>query len=111
MASNTHLAKGLLFGFISGAIIGGIAALLTAPKSGKELRGDLRQKSSELAGDVETYLRDAQEKAKTLINEGKERSSRLISDAKRRAASLLEDAESVLSSARSKSAGDGGHAA
>ena len=35
-------SKGLLFGFLAGGVIGAVLALLYAPKSGKELRKDIR---------------------------------------------------------------------
>jgi gas vesicle protein len=94
--------RNLLVGFLSGAVLGGIIALLYAPKPGKELRGDLRRKGGEFAEDIEEYLQDAQDKARTIINEGKERSSALISDAKRKAESLLQDAEHIMTDARSR---------
>lgn len=105
MSSNS--SKNLLIGFLSGAVVGGIVALLTAPKSGKELRADLRSKSGELAEDIEEYLHDAQEKARIIINEGKEKSSALISEAKRKADSLLKDAEGIFSDAKSRVSGEG----
>ncbi len=106
--SEDRMAKGLLVGFISGAVVGGVLALLYAPKSGKELRQDLKKKSEELADDVEVYLRDAQSKAKTLINEGKEKSAHLISDAKVKAEGLLKEAEQVLADAKHKVAEESG---
>lgn len=103
--SDDRMAKGLMIGFLSGAVVGGVIALLYAPKSGKELRSDLKKKGEEIAEDVEEYLKDAQVKAKSLINEGKEKSAHLISDARQKAESLLHDAENILSDAKKK-AGD-----
>lgn len=70
MSDNT--TRNLLIGFLSGAVVGGVIALLYAPKPGKELRSDLKRKGGELAEDIEEYLQEAQDKARTLINEGKE---------------------------------------
>jgi gas vesicle protein len=92
----------LLLGFLSGALVGGIVALLYAPKPGKELRDDLLKKGGDIADDLEVYIQDAQEKAKIIINEGKEKSTALISDAKKRADTLLQDAEGILTGARQK---------
>lgn len=97
-----NATRNLMLGFFSGALVGGIFALLYAPKPGVELRGDLRKKGGELTGDIEEYLQDAQEKAKTIINEGKEKSGALIVEAKRRADGLLKDAEHILSGAKQK---------
>lgn len=100
--SNDKLAKGLLVGFLSGAVVGGVLALLYAPKPGRELREDIRRKGGELAGDVEGFLRDAQMKSKELINEGRQVSTSLINDAKAKADSLLKDAETMLADAKKR---------
>ncbi len=100
--------RNLLVGFLSGAAIGGIIALLYAPKPGKELRSDLRRKGGEFAEDIEGYLQEAQDKARIIINDGKEKSSALINDAKRKADTLLQDAEHILSDARTRVTQEGG---
>ena len=99
--------KGLLFGFISGALVGGLVALLYAPKPGKELRGELLKKSGELADDLEDYMQDAQSKARDIINEGKDKSSALIVEAKEKADGLLKDAETIMQGAKQKVGGEG----
>ena len=45
--NNSNNAKGFLFGFLAGGAVGAIVALLTTPKSGKEFRGEIKQKSGE----------------------------------------------------------------
>lgn len=100
--SNDKLAKGLLVGFLSGAVVGGVLALLYAPKPGRELREDIRRKGGEFAGDVEGFLRDAQMKSKELINEGRQVSTSLINDAKAKADTLLKDAETMLADAKKR---------
>ena len=45
MADDNGVGKGLLLGFLTGSIVGAITALLYAPKPGRELRGDIREKS------------------------------------------------------------------
>jgi gas vesicle protein len=79
--------------------------LLFAPKSGRELRQDIKNKSDEYLDDAERYVADARTKAKDLINEGKKRSERLISDAKTKSDELLKDAEKIFSDAKSKASG------
>lgn len=96
------MAKGLIVGFLAGGVVGAMVALLYAPKSGKELRGDIKRKSAELADEAEEYLESAKQKATQLINEGKEKSNQLISDAKHKAQSLFKDAEKILSDAKTK---------
>ncbi len=96
------LGKGLLIGFLTGAAVGSIIALLFAPKSGRELREDIKNKSQDLMGDAEQYLSNAKEKANQLINEGKKKSERLVADTKEKVDELLGEAEKILSDAKDK---------
>lgn len=72
MASDENgMGKGLLVGFLTGAAVGSLIALLFAPKSGKELREDIKSKSQEFMDDADKYIANAKDKASELINEGK----------------------------------------
>lgn len=95
-------SAGFLLGFLAGAVIGGIAALLYAPVPGKELRADIKNRASDVIDDTEEYVSAAKNKAVEIINEGKKKSEILISEAKKRSESLLGDAEKILSDARNK---------
>ena len=75
--------KGFLIGFLAGGAIGTLVALLTAPKSGKELRGDIKQKSEEYFDEAERYLADAKNKASELINDAKSKSQDILNAAGR----------------------------
>lgn len=99
---NEGMAKGLLIGLLAGGVIGAIIALLYAPKSGKELRADIKKKTGEVMEDAEQYLEVAKSKAVDIINEGKKKSEQLISDAKKHAGTLLADAEKILATAKGK---------
>jgi gas vesicle protein len=102
MSRENNIGKGLLIGFIAGGAIGAIFGMLYAPKSGKELRDDLKMKSNEYLDEADKYVAEAKDRAKELINEGRKRSEKLIIDAKTKSAELLKDAEKVFSDARSK---------
>ena len=104
MSEERGMAKGLFIGFLAGGVVGGIIALLYAPKSGKELRSDIRQRKDEMLDDAEEYLDIAKHKAQDLINEGKKRSEELVSEAKKKAGNLLEDANKILNVAKEKTA-------
>ena len=93
---------GFLIGFLAGAVVGGIVALLYAPKPGKELRADIKNKAGEAIDNAEEYVSAAKHKAVDIINEGKKKSEVLITEAKKRAESLLGDAEKILTDVRSK---------
>lgn len=106
---NDGMAKGLIIGFIAGSVVGAVLALLYAPKSGRELRADIKQKTGELVDDAEEYLQRARKRATEIINEGKQRSQVLIDDARKRAETLLDDAERILSDARAKGGSEEPH--
>ena len=74
MSEEKGVAKGLFLGFLAGGIVGSVLALLYAPKSGKELRQDIKNKKEEILDDAEEYLDIAKHKAQDIINEGKKRS-------------------------------------
>jgi gas vesicle protein len=50
----TDLILGLGIGFFAGVLVGGVTALLLAPESGEELRGQIRVK----AGEGGQYIKD-----------------------------------------------------
>ena len=97
--------KGLLIGLLAGGAIGALLGILFAPKSGRELREEIKNKSDEYIDDAEKYIADARTKAKDLINEGKKRSEKLISDAKIKSDELLKDAEKIFNDAKLKASG------
>lgn len=102
MAQENHLGKGVLIGFITGGALGAALALLYAPKTGKELRAEIRTKSDEYLDEADKYIAEAKHKAIDLINDGKKKSEKLIKDAKAKSDELIKDAEKVLEEARSK---------
>ena len=103
MAHENNFGKGLILGFLAGGAIGAAFALLYAPKSGKELREEIKSKSDDYLDDAEKYLAEAKDKAMNLINDGKKKSENLISDAKVKADKLMKDAEKVFQDAKVKS--------
>ena len=96
------MSKGLLIGLLAGSVLGAVIALLYAPKPGKELRADIKNRAGEMMDDAEEYINVAKTKAVEIINEGKKRSESLITEAKKRAESLLGDAEKILSDAKDR---------
>src|SRR6266404_3153381 len=96
------LAKGLFIGFLAGSVIGAIAALLYAPKSGRELRTDIKRKAADIAEDATQYVKAARAKTFEVMNEGKTRSEQLVNDAKEKADHILGSAEKVLTGIRER---------
>ena len=99
---NSGMLKGLIIGVLAGGAVGALVALLYAPKSGRELRADIKEKADGLMDGAEEYLSAAKSKAGEIVSDAKKRSDQLITDAKHKADSLLEDADKVISDARSK---------
>ncbi|HCA42746.1 MAG TPA: gas vesicle protein [Bacteroidetes bacterium] len=95
-------AKGFLLGMLAGGVIGSVIALLYAPKSGRELRADIKLKKDEFLDDTSEFMDIAKERANNLINEGKKKSEKLISDAKEKANTLITDANKILTDAKEK---------
>jgi len=102
MENDNNAGKGLLIGLLAGGAIGAVLGLLFAPKSGKELRNDIRIRTDEYLDDADRYIADARTKAKDLINDGKKKSEKIISDAKTKSDELLKDAEKVFNDAKAK---------
>ena len=102
MGQAENFRKGLFIGILTGGALGAALALLYAPKSGKELRQDIRDKSDEYLDEAEKYIAEAKDKAIDLINEGKKRSEKLIKDAKDKSDQLLKDAEKLFHEAKGK---------
>jgi gas vesicle protein len=105
---NRGLTKGLLIGFLAGGVVGALAALLYAPKSGKELRADIKRKANDIAEGASDYIQTARTKSVEIVNEGKERSDQLIAETKEKAEHLLGNAEKVLSGIRQRAAEEPG---
>jgi gas vesicle protein len=99
---NDGMLKGLVIGLLAGGAIGAVVALLYAPKSGKELRADIKEKAGDLMEDAEQAIQHAKDRAGEIVSDAKRRSETLMSDAKRKADTLLEDADKVLIDARQR---------
>jgi len=61
----------IAIGAIVGAAAGIIAGMLTAPKSGKETRADLRDKASELKANAARRTEAAESRAEEVVNDVK----------------------------------------
>ena len=98
--------KGFVLGAIIGGAVGAITALLLAPKSGKELRQDIAQKSGELYNKAEEIFSNVESSVSgtvgNVINEGKIKAERIISTAKNQAGNLMEKAEAMIHEAKAK---------
>ena len=89
-------AKSFFGGLIAGAVLGGLTGILFAPKSGRELRQDISDKSGELLDDTNRLLDNAKEKASEIISDAKGKAESLLADAKKKVESLTNDAETYI---------------
>ena len=102
MSQDNGYVKGLFIGLLAGGAVGALVALLYAPKSGKELRKDIKTKTDEYYDETEKFIADAKVKAKDMMNEGKKRSEQIIATAKVKSEELLKNAERIFTEAKSK---------
>jgi gas vesicle protein len=100
--NNDGMLRGLVIGLLAAGAVGAIVALLYAPKSGKELRADIKERADDLVEGADEYVHAAKSKAGEIVSEAKKRSDQLISDAKKKADTLLVDADRIISDARQK---------
>lgn len=105
MDQKDNMVKGLLVGFLAGSAIGAVLALLYAPKSGREFRADIKQRTGDLLEDAESYARSARERASEVMSDAKRRSDQLITEAQKKASTLIGDADKLLTGARQKAGG------
>jgi gas vesicle protein len=102
MSSNNNNVKGFILGFLAGGSIGAIVALLTTPKSGKELRGDIKQKSGEYFDEADRYYTETKNKAGEIINEGRRKYATIMNDIKSKPGEIINDAEQLYNDAKAK---------
>jgi gas vesicle protein len=98
--SVNNLSKGLLLGVLAGGAVGAIVTLLTTPKSGKEFRSDIKQKSNEYLDATDKYLTNTKTKAHKMFNEGKRKSSLIIKDLKSGPDGILKETQQVIEDAK-----------
>ena len=62
----------ILISFLAGAALGSGLALLFAPKSGREMREQIKDLTDDAVDKIKEYARDAQDRIKTTYEDGKE---------------------------------------
>jgi gas vesicle protein len=71
MSDNQNAGGFIFLSFIVGAVVGGVVGLLFAPKSGKELRGDIAHAAGNLKDEADKIRREAMSRIDTFIQEEK----------------------------------------
>lgn len=104
-AAKSESGNGFFAGLLSGAIIGSAAALLFAPKSGKEMQVTVKEKlASKNSGEDENgKLSQVKEKATDLANTAKEKATEATAQVKEKVSgSSKEEQETNSSSSEEK---------
>ena len=71
MAEHDNQQGYFFMGFLIGGALGALAGIFFAPKSGKDLRSDIKDKGSEVIKDGKEIYADASTRAKEIIEEAK----------------------------------------
>jgi gas vesicle protein len=86
MNDRNGLAFGsLLLGMFIGLVIGAAATLMIAPKSGEEIRRDLRQTAMEVRGKAEDTYADVRERAERTAEDVRQKAQETAEDVQKRA--------------------------
>lgn len=96
---NLKTAKNVAVGTAIGTFIGAITGILFAPKSGKETREDIANKTKEVAGNIKEAVNEQMEVAKKIQGKLKDEIKQVYTDIKEKKKVLpedLEDSEDVV---------------
>jgi gas vesicle protein len=96
MAEHENQQGHLFMGFLIGGVLGALAGILLAPKSGKELRSELKEKGSEVLKEGKEIYADASTKAKEIIDEAKHQAKELKKEADQYISEARQKAKEVL---------------
>ncbi len=101
-AASSSYGKGMVLGLLTGGALGAALALLFAPKSGRELRGDIADLTNTYVDKTGDIVNNASEKARQIVNDGRQRAEHIVEDARQKASTLLNDAEKIVNEAKAK---------
>jgi len=104
MAENEKDCGSFLRGFVIGGVLGALAGIFFAPKSGKELRSDIKEKGSEVLTEGKEIYADASMKAKEIIAEAKHQAEELKKEADRYLSEARLKAKEILARGEKKEA-------
>jgi gas vesicle protein len=96
MSQENGYLKGLFIGLLAGSAAGAFVALLYAPKSGKELQNDIRNKKDEYYDKTEKFISDARDNAKSKSNELLKNAERIFTEAKNKTGIMFSSGKEVV---------------
>ena len=92
METEKGYGKGIIKGFLIGGTVGGLVSLFFAPKSGKELRKDIKDKSTKYVGEAGKIIHEGKLKAKDLLDSG----LKIFSSAKGKTGSVVSTGREII---------------
>jgi gas vesicle protein len=96
MEENGKDCGNFLKGFVIGGVLGALAGIFFAPKPGKELRSDFKEKGSEVLKDAKEIYADASKKALEIIEEAKHQAKELKKEADRHLSEARQKTKEIL---------------
>jgi gas vesicle protein len=102
MFNEERNTKIFLGGLITGGLIGGLAGIIFAPKSGRELRQDISNKGNELLEDTNEFIGNAKTKASAIISDAKKSAENLLEEGRKKLNGLTDGAENILNDGKVK---------
>jgi gas vesicle protein len=92
--------KSVLAAVVIGAAAGYVAGILTAPKSGKETRADIKNAADKYVAEAQAKLQTIREDVSNLIEEATEKAKRYSEKGKKEVAQLVDKAKTAQFKAR-----------
>ncbi|MCF8243385.1 MAG: YtxH domain-containing protein [Melioribacteraceae bacterium] len=102
MSRNNKSGKGFFIGFLAGSAVGAVVALLTTPKSGENLKKELKQKSDKYFDEVDKYFSETKHNAGKVIDESRRKLASILHDLKSKPEAIYRDAEKVFNDVKGK---------
>lgn len=100
--SQENRGADFLKGFLVGGSIGAVFALLFAPKTGNELRAEIRRRSREYYDEADTKFGELKGQAAEVMEQGKRQAEALRAQAEAKLAEARAKAEQLISEGRAK---------
>jgi gas vesicle protein len=96
MAEHENQQGHFFMGFLIGSVLGALTGIFFAPKSGKDLRSDIKEKGSEVLKDAKEIYADASTKAKEIVEEAKHQAKELKKEADRHLSEAHQKVKEIL---------------
>ena len=104
MAEHEKPQGHFFIGILIGSILGALAGIFFAPRSGKALRADIKEKGSEVLKEGKETYDDACTKAKEIIEEAKHQAKELKKEADRLLSEARQKTKEILAHGKKKEA-------